>query len=366
MKKYFLFIFIFAFGLFAFWQLNLFKWLESRAVSCGGDWSYNARCPLGTFCRSIGRGPLAGGKCKPWLYPVLKNFITLDRQPTDQLTPTSIPNQEVEINLESLTSYFTKDDQYYFSYPEGLSIEAYEEYNAEKIIIKNEENLVMKIIINPKSNRFFENIAQKVESGDVISPKGITWQEKLIAGEKGLLFNMGLDAVQSPFAIVEIDDQFIEFKSYRNEKVFDIVVDSFQKDNHSDIEKARLSLISFFDALSSKDYLQAVELFGGSYEILRGWNPNINEKNYQELLKNGCQANGLQCLKIKEIVNSEQTSAVDFNFKVEFMNSDGTLFERGPCCGATEEEMPTQSAFDYQVKKEDGDYKVMTLPVYIP
>jgi len=368
MKKYLLLIFFLGLGLLTFWQFNLFKWLELRSVSCGGDWSYDVRCPIGSFCQSIGHGRLAGGKCKVWLHPVMKYIFNFEGQSDEMSTPTttSSPTPESESNLDSLTYYFTKDDQYFFNYPEGFSVENYEEHSAEKITIKKEKSVIMQIIINPESNRFFENIPQKIEDGEVISPKGITWQETTIAGKTGLKFNMGLDAVQSPFAVVELDGRFIEFKSYNNEDVFDIVVNSFQKNVQGDIDQARSSLISFFDALHSDDYLQAVNLFGGSYEMLREWNPNVSESNYQELLKNGCQSNGLQCLKIKEIVKSEQLSAVDFNFKVKFMNSDGTLFERGPCCGATEEEMPTQSFFDYQVKSFDGDYRVMTLPVYIP
>ncbi len=34
-------------------------------ASCGGDWSYDVECPAGTYCKDLGQGPLAGGKCAP-------------------------------------------------------------------------------------------------------------------------------------------------------------------------------------------------------------------------------------------------------------------------------------------------------------
>jgi len=51
---------------------------------------------------------------------------------------------------------------------------------------------------------------------------------------------------------------------------------------------------------------------------------------------------------------------------VEFVWLDGTLFKLGPCCGATEAEMPPVWQFPYTVKKIDGQFKVMEGPVYIP
>jgi len=76
--------------------------------------------------------------------------------------------------------------------------------------------------------------------------------------------------------------------------------------------------------------------------------------------------NGLMCLGIKTIVGEEEVLATEFRFIVEFMNDDGTLFVRGPCCGATEKEMPPQSQFAYTVKKVEGRFLVQELPVLVP
>lgn len=39
--------------------------VKGKSISCGGDWSYNVKCPLGTYCKPLNQGPLAGGVCTP-------------------------------------------------------------------------------------------------------------------------------------------------------------------------------------------------------------------------------------------------------------------------------------------------------------
>jgi hypothetical protein len=54
-------------------------------------------------------------------------------------------------------------------------------------------------------------------------------------------------------------------------------------------------------------------------------------------------------------------------FQVEFNNPDGSLFVLGPCCGASETEMPPVSQFEYGVARNaDGKFLVMELPPYVP
>jgi hypothetical protein len=54
-------------------------------------------------------------------------------------------------------------------------------------------------------------------------------------------------------------------------------------------------------------------------------------------------------------------------FDVEFNNPDGSLFVRGPCCGATETEMPPESQFEYTVTKNaEGKFVVLNTPPYVP
>ena len=76
--------------------------------------------------------------------------------------------------------------------------------------------------------------------------------------------------------------------------------------------------------------------------------------------------NGLKCLSIRTIVCEEEVSPTEFRFTVEFTNYDGSLFVLGPCCGATETEMPPQTQFVYTVKRVEDRFLVQDLPVYVP
>ncbi|OGG20601.1 hypothetical protein A3D03_05315 [Candidatus Gottesmanbacteria bacterium RIFCSPHIGHO2_02_FULL_40_13] len=66
---------IFIIGLFSLWQFSLYQRFSKETLSCGGDWSYNVRCPIGTYCQSLGQGPLGGGICKPLTSPIFDIFI---------------------------------------------------------------------------------------------------------------------------------------------------------------------------------------------------------------------------------------------------------------------------------------------------
>jgi len=129
---------------------------------------------------------------------------------------------------------------------------------------------------------------------------------------------------------------------------------------------ARQALTEFFGYLNSAEYDKAVDLYGGDYLMLREWNPEMDLQNYAGLLENGCEINGLQCLEIRSATLKDQYLDI-FIFTVEFNNPDGTLFTRGPCCGADETQQPPESQFDYRVQKTmDGKYLVLELPVYVP
>lgn len=62
-------------GVFALWQYNLFRELSENSVSCGGDWTSNVKCPLGSYCRPLGKTPLVGGLCRPFLSSLFEIFI---------------------------------------------------------------------------------------------------------------------------------------------------------------------------------------------------------------------------------------------------------------------------------------------------
>ena len=129
------------------------------------------------------------------------------------------------------------------------------------------------------------------------------------------------------------------------------------------IDYARDALRGYFGALYAGRYADAVRLYGGTYEILAGWNPDLPARDQARLFERGCTQNGLQCLRLKRIAVERAVSSGEFHFTVEFLNDDGTLFERGPCCGATTSK--TISQFAFTVKKVGGAYLVQDLPVYV-
>jgi hypothetical protein len=134
----------------------------------------------------------------------------------------------------------------------------------------------------------------------------------------------------------------------------------------TDLDQARKALVAFFDALNEGRYTDAVPLYGGDYDVLRDWNPDTASDDYSKLLQSGCEVNGLRCLKVRRVVRQEQVSPTEFRFVVEFTSEDGTLFRRGPCCGASETDQPTQTQFDYTVTRTGDRFLVQSLPVYVP
>lgn len=54
------------------WQRNLGR----QGIACGGDFSYNVKCPIGTMCKTQeGDNELKGGMCTPWLQPGFDLFF---------------------------------------------------------------------------------------------------------------------------------------------------------------------------------------------------------------------------------------------------------------------------------------------------
>ena len=133
----------------------------------------------------------------------------------------------------------------------------------------------------------------------------------------------------------------------------------------SDLDLARHTLLTFFTLLHDGRYAEAVPLYGGSYDGMRGNNPLIPLDDYTALFESSC-TNQRPCLLVANIVEEEKVSEFEFKFLVEFVCIDGTLYKRGPCCGATETEMPPEWQFPYTVKIIDGKYKVMEEPVLMP
>lgn len=126
------------------------------------------------------------------------------------------------------------------------------------------------------------------------------------------------------------------------------------------IDYARDALRAYFGALYAGRYADAVALYGGSYGILAGWNPDVAASDKAQLFESGCTQNGLQCLRLKKIVEERAVSSTKFRFVVQFLNDDGALFK---CCGLTSAKQLSQ--FTFTVAKVGGKYLVQDLPVYV-
>lgn len=170
--------------------------------------------------------------------------------------------------------------------------------------------------------------------------------------------------------IWEISSQYatdpIEFKS-----IVDQILSTFKfleptSEATGNLKEAKEALINYFSLLNEGKYAEAVKYHGSGYDYLINWNPSVKPSDYPKLLESGCTQNGLHCLRIKGFVSGKEISAEECLFVVQFANQDGSLFKRGPCCGATEAEMPTKTDFEFTVKKEGNNYLVVTQPVYTP
>lgn len=133
------------------------------------------------------------------------------------------------------------------------------------------------------------------------------------------------------------------------------------------MDSARQALEDYFRLLADADYAGVAAAYGGSYEVLIGNNPDISPEDHAALFEAGCTYNGFVCnLSLLNLVEVVGLSEVDYRVTVELLNPDGSLFILGPCCGATEEEMPPTTQFDFRVSLVEGRYRVMDLPVYVP
>ena len=130
--------------------------------------------------------------------------------------------------------------------------------------------------------------------------------------------------------------------------------------------EAHDTLVNFLTLLNTKNYDEAVLLYGGSYEQLIIFNPEIDPMDHVALWMWACDNQLLQCLEVRSATFKELRGDT-YVFQVEFSNPDGSLFVLGPCCGANETDMPPVSQFEYTVTgKPEGPFFVMDAPPYVP
>ncbi len=122
-----------------------------------------------------------------------------------------------------------------------------------------------------------------------------------------------------------------------------------------DAHNANTVLAQFLGLLSEGTYQGAVFGYGGDYDQLREWNHGVDPNDFAQLWKNGCEMNGLQCLKVENQSITSHPDADTFIFTVTFLNAEGSRFtSRG------------QSEFSFTVTRAANDlFQVQTMPVYV-
>jgi hypothetical protein len=125
-------------------------------------------------------------------------------------------------------------------------------------------------------------------------------------------------------------------------------------------------LVNFLTLLHTRNYAEAVPLYGGEYEQLQVFNTAIDPNDKIALWTWACDHQLLQCLQVRA-ATFQHLVGDSYIFQVEFDNPDGSLFILGPCCGADETEMPPVSQFEYTVSRNaDHRFVVMNTPPYVP
>lgn len=135
----------------------------------------------------------------------------------------------------------------------------------------------------------------------------------------------------------------------------------------ADIDAARQALLGFLVSLNQGRFEDAAQTYAGEYEAISVFDTSIPVDDCTALLRNACVSSNLRCLAPRSAKLKQAPAATEYVFLVEFNNPDGTIFTRGPCCGATETEMPPESAFEFRVVKANGGrFSILDLPPYVP
>lgn len=61
------------------WQYGQSQTVSLKA--CGGDFAYETTCPLGTYCKKLGKAPTSGGICTSYLSPFFKLLESSSQTP---------------------------------------------------------------------------------------------------------------------------------------------------------------------------------------------------------------------------------------------------------------------------------------------
>jgi len=143
-----------------------------------------------------------------------------------------------------------------------------------------------------------------------------------------------------------------------------------------ELHVAKETLINFFDYLRDGQYDKAVLLFepweegmGIHHSSWEGFFSFLLQEERNE--KGKPKALGIVYTSVGtpirvNVLDIRKSDKNVYRSKVQFVKNDGTIYTYGPCCGATEDSMPSQTEFVYFVERIDGVYKVRTPPLFRP
>jgi len=144
----------------------------------------------------------------------------------------------------------------------------------------------------------------------------------------------------------------------------------------NELQEAKERIINFFNYLHDGQYDKAALLFepweegvgmhGSSWKGILSLQPPEKRNDEGKALGLGVYYRTVgvpiraKVLDIKKIADNE------YKLRIQFLKDDGSVYIYGPCCGATEETMPSETEFDYIVQRINGVYKVRTPPLFRP
>jgi hypothetical protein len=134
-----------------------------------------------------------------------------------------------------------------------------------------------------------------------------------------------------------------------------------------EVESARRSLATFLELLHGDRFDLAAEIYSGPLDLLRTLNPSIPPNDLGDLLRGACQSGRLRCLAPRSETLRQAPYSTEWLFAVQSTTPDGSLSVKGPCCGASRPEAPSQSQYLFRVVKANGArYAVLDLPPLVP
>jgi hypothetical protein len=135
---------------------------------------------------------------------------------------------------------------------------------------------------------------------------------------------------------------------------------------HRERARAEAAMLEFYALLHEGRYDEAASLYGGSYEILRGYNPDLDPEDRSGLLRSACTLNGFYCAPVRRVLEAVPRADGAFEFTVEFEGEDGPFTLRA-CCDSSAEDLTGETQFQVGVLPSGGgEYRIESLPIYVP